>query len=142
MGKLDEITIFFDFDEQAKHDKFWITELESVCQYYIELITHTGVYHYYNPYVMQDLAYNNKPLDLPLITDWEIEERPWFLFLPYSQTMLKWNSNLNKWEYENHTKDSLSSCSLDSLSTCYCNDCSAPSLTSPIDKFKIEDMRV
>ena len=91
---------------------------------------------------MQDLAYNNKPLDLPLTTDWEIEERPRFLFLPYSQTMLRWSSNLNKWEYENHIEDSLSSCSLDSFSICYCNNCSAPSLASPIDKFEIEDEKI
>ena len=138
-GKLDDITIFFDFDEHAKHDKFWTTELESVRQYYIELITQMGVYHYYNSYVMQDLAYNNKPLDLPLITNWKIEGRPQFIFLPYSQTLLKWNSNLNKWEYENHTKDSLSYCGLSSLSSCNCDHCSMPSFIEPIDEFEKED---
>ena len=81
MGKLNNINIYFDFDEQAKHNKFWNAELETVCQYYINLISQTSAFHYYNPYVMQDLAYHNKPLDLPLYTNWDKEEHPRFIHL-------------------------------------------------------------
>jgi len=35
-----------------------------------------GIYHTYNPYVIQELAYNNEPLELNHSTNWEIEDRP------------------------------------------------------------------
>ena len=139
MGKLNNINIYFNFNEQAKHDKFWNTGLESVHQYYINLISQTGAFHYYNPYVMQDLTYHNKPLNLPLYTNWDKEECPRFIHLPYSQTMLKWNLHLNKWEYEDHNEDSLSSCSSMTCSSCSCASCNIPSLTDPINKFELED---
>ena len=45
-GKLDDKLIYFDLDDDAKHNRFWTTELDSACQYCIELITQTGVYNY------------------------------------------------------------------------------------------------
>ena len=142
LGKLNDVTIYFNFDEQAKHDKFWTTELESVRKYYIELITHTGAFYYYNPFVVQDLAYYNKPLELPIKNHWENRDRPRFIHLPYSQTMLQWNPKLNKWNYENHDKNSLSSCSSLASSICSCTSCLAPSYTSPIDQFEMEEKEV
>ena len=66
-GMIDDIPIYFNFSDDAKHDQFWTTELESVRRYYTELITQTGVYNYYNLYVMQELAYYNEPIDLSLL---------------------------------------------------------------------------
>ena len=45
-GKLDDKLIYFNLDNDAKHDQFWTTELDSVRQYCIELITQTRVYNY------------------------------------------------------------------------------------------------
>jgi len=75
-GKLDELSVYFDFDKDAKHDSFWQKELDSVRRYYIELITTFGVFHTYNGYVIQELAYNNEPLQLNNLANWEVEERP------------------------------------------------------------------
>ena len=50
--KLDDIPIYFNFEDDAKHDKFWETELSSIQQYYIELITRSGAYNFYNQYVI------------------------------------------------------------------------------------------
>lgn len=141
-GKLDDRPIYLDFDNDAKHDKFWGTELNTVRQYYVELISRTGVFHYYNQYVMQDLAYNNEPLHLPLTYNWETQGRPAYLFLPYSHLMLKWDSKLNKWEYETHGEDSLSSCSFCSRSSHAASSCDIPSLAEPIDEFELEDGEV
>ena len=140
-GKLDELSVFFDFDDQAKHCQFWKTELDSVRQYYVELVTQTGSFYQYNPQVMQELAYNNEPLDLPTSVNWEREERPRFIHLPYSQTVLQWIPHLNKWQYECHSEDSLSPCSLDSRSSYWSITSSkdTPSLLDPIDDFEIED---
>ena len=88
-GKLDDIPIYFNFDNDAKHNQFWITELDSVCRYYIKLITQTRVYNYYNLYVMQELVYNNEPVDLSLLGNWSTEGHPSTIFLPYSQLTLK-----------------------------------------------------
>ncbi len=138
-GKLDDRPIYLDFDDNAKHDKFWDTELNTVHQYYVELISLTSVFHYYNQYVMQDLTYNNEPLHLPLTYNWETQGQPTYLFLLYSCLMLKWSSKLNKWEYETHSKDSLSPCSFCSRSSHPASSCSIPSLAEPIDEFKLED---
>lgn len=117
-GKLDDkISVYFDFDSDAKHDQFWTTEIHSVRQYFIELITQTGAYLYYNHYVAQELAHDNKPLELPLKHDWKSGERPRYIFLPYSKLMLRWNPNLYSWEYETHREDSLSPYSPNSFSS-------------------------
>jgi hypothetical protein len=73
-GKLDEKPIYFDFNGKAEHDQFWQTELDSVCQYYVELITQMGTFHSFNQFVIQDLAYNNEPLNIDLNTNWEMED--------------------------------------------------------------------
>ena len=57
-------------------------ELDSVRQYNIELITQTGVYNYYNLYVMQELAYGNEPIDLSLLEIWSAEGRPPLICFP------------------------------------------------------------
>jgi hypothetical protein len=117
-GKLDDkLLIYFDFDDDAKHDDFWSTELHTVRQYFIELITHTGAYHYYNHYVAQDLAYDNHPLELPLQHQWDSGERPHYIFLPYSKLMLRWDANVHRWEYETHSSNSLSPYSPNSCSS-------------------------
>ena len=81
-GKLDDKLIYFDLDDDAKHDRFWTTELDSVRQYNIELITQTGVYNYYNLYVMQELAYGNELIDLSLLEIWSAEGRPPLICFP------------------------------------------------------------
>ena len=107
-GKLDKVPIYFDFNDGSKHDQFWITELDSVRRYYIELITQTGVYKYYYLYIMQELVYYNEPIDLSLLGKWSNEGHPSIIILRYSQLTLKWNSKHHKWEYENYGQNSLS----------------------------------
>ena len=142
-GKLHQIPIYFDFDEHAEHDKFWSTELDSVRNYYIELISYTGAYHFYNQYVMQDLAYDNKPLDLSITQNWS-ERRPSSIFLPYSQLLLTWDLFLGKWEYANVDESTLSTCSSMSCTSYSSHSSSSPpSLSDPIDEFEYQDqMRV
>jgi hypothetical protein len=141
-GKLDDITIYFDFDNDAKHDPFWLAELNTVRRYYVELITRTGAFHCYNDYVMQELAYDNKPLHLPLTYNWENEGHPIHIFLPYSRLMLKWDSKSNKWEYEKQDDFDRKPCSLCSYHAHTKSRCSAPSLVEPIDQFELEDGEV
>ena len=107
-GKLDELSVYFDFDDDTKHDQFWQKELDSVHRYYIELITTFGIFHTYNGYVFQELAYNNEPLQLNNLANWEVEERPRFIFLPYSSIMMRWSPSRHNWEIETHSEDSLS----------------------------------
>jgi hypothetical protein len=141
-GKLDDKLIYFDFDDDAKHDQFWTTELDSVRRYFIELITQTGVYNYYNLYVMQELAYDNDPIDLSLLGNWSAEGRPPLLFLPYSQLALKWDSKRHKWDYENYGQDSLSPYSSSSPYSLADSEWSLPSLAEPIDEFEQEDVKL
>ena len=115
-GKLDNIHIYFNFEDDAVHDNFWNTEIAAIRQYYIELITRSGAYNFYNLYVIQELVYLNEPLELDNIGDWSVEGRPSFVFLPYSQLTLKWSSVLNKWTYEHHSENSLSPASMQSYS--------------------------
>lgn len=153
-GKLDDIPIYFDFEDDAKHDQFWNTELSSIRQYYIELITRSGAYNFYNQFVIQELANFNEPLELSQLGDWDVEGRPTFIFLPYSQLILRWKSTLNKWTYETHSADSLSPASMRSFSPTSIHssdsynsdtDSSAssyydkiPSLEDSIDEFELE----
>jgi hypothetical protein len=138
-GKLDDITLYFDFDDDAKHDQFWNTELDTVRRYYIELITRTGAFHCYNQYVMQELAYDNDPLHLPLTYCWETDGHPLHIFLPYSRLMLKWNSELHQWEYEDPDIFGRKPCSVCSIDMHEEFDCKPPSLAEPIDEFELED---
>jgi len=107
-GKLDELSVYFNFDNDAKHDQFWQKELDSVRHYYIELITTFSIFHTYNGYIFQELTYNNEPLQLNNLANWEVEEHPWFIFLPYSSIMMHWSPSQHKWEIETHSEDSLS----------------------------------
>jgi hypothetical protein len=88
---------------------------------------------------MQELAYFNEPLDIPNGINWKIESRPHFVFLPYSQTMIKWNENQHKWDYEDHSENSLSPCSYLSSSSSFASSNSSISLQDPIDQFEQED---
>ncbi len=72
-SKLDDKTIYFDFDYDTKHDPFWETEFASICHYYIDLIAQTRVFHHYNPTVLQELAYYNDPLELPFKPNWDLQ---------------------------------------------------------------------
>ena len=96
----------------------------------------TSAYHYYNQYVLQELAHGNEPLHLPLTYDWKMNRCPCFIFLPYSWLLLMWNLSLNKWEYEAHSQFTLASCSGSSRAT---SDDGLPSLSNPIDEFEAED---
>ena len=60
-GRFDPLNIYLDFDEDAQHDQFWNTELDSVRRFYIELVTSLGSFHFFNNTVIQDLAYFNEP---------------------------------------------------------------------------------
>ena len=145
--------IYFNFEDNATHNKFWETELSSIQQYYIELITSLGAYNFYNQYVIQELTHFNEPIELSQIGDWDIEGQPSFIYLPYSQLMLRWKSTLNKWTYETHSANSLSPASIwsfspisihssdsynsddaSSASSCYSK---VPSLSDPIDDFDL-----
>jgi len=141
-GKLNNITLYFDFDNDAKHNQFWNTELDTVHCYYVKLITCTGTFHCYNQYIMQELAYDNEPLHLPLTYCWETDGHPIHIFLPYSHLMLKWNSKLNKWEYESPDDFGHKPYSMCSINMHEESSCSPPSLAEPIDKFKLEDGEV
>ena len=83
-GKLNDMTVYIDFDNNTKHDRFWTTELDSVHRYYIDLITQTGAYNYYNLYVMQELTYYNEPINLSFLRNWSTEGHPLIIILPYS----------------------------------------------------------
>ena len=137
-GKLDDITIYIDFDDNAKHDQFWTIELDSVCQYYIDLITQTGAYNYYNLYIMQELMYYNKLIDLSFLGNWSTEGCP-LIILPYSQLALKWDSKHHKWEYENYGQNSTGLYSSGLFGSLTSSNYSIPSLAEPIDKFELED---
>ena len=138
-GKLDDITLYFDFDDDAKHNRFWDTELETVHRYYVELITRTGAFHCYNQYIMQELAYNNEPLHLPLMYNWDTEGHPLHIFLPYSRLMLRWDPKLNKWDYKNPDVFGHKPCSVCSIDMHEKISCKSPSLAEPINEFKLED---
>jgi hypothetical protein len=137
-GKLDKKPIYIDFGDNAKHDQFWQTEFDSVRQYYIELITQMGTFHSFNQYVVQDLAYNNEPLDIDLNTNWEMEDRPRFIFLPYSKLMVRWNGKQHQWEIEEHSTNSLSSGSSYTRSSQGSMMSTSP-FNDPIDEFEMVD---
>jgi len=48
-GQLRNKTIYLNFNNNAKHDEFWISELKSMWSYVTELALHNGVYTQYNP---------------------------------------------------------------------------------------------
>jgi hypothetical protein len=137
-GKLDKKPIYIDFGDNAKHDQFWQTEFDSVHQYYIELITQMGTFHSFNQYVVQDLAYNNEPLDIDLNTNWEMEDRPKFIFLPYSKLMVRWNGKQHQWEIEEHSTNGLSSGSSYTRSSQGSMMSTSP-FNDPIDEFEMVD---
>jgi hypothetical protein len=132
-GKLGNDDIYIDFSDDSQHDRFWSEELQSVRRYYIDLIAQLGAFHTYNQYVMQELTYFNEPIDLSELGRWSEECHPYYVYLPYSHTMLKWKHN--KWEYEFHSENSLSPCSsYEPLSYETDSDLSQ----DPIDEFEAE----
>jgi len=50
-GQLGNKTLYLDFDNNTKHDKFWISELKSMQSYITELALHNGMYTQYNPFI-------------------------------------------------------------------------------------------
>ena len=70
-GKIGPRTVYIDFNAHAEHEKFPNTELDTVQQYYIELMAQTSAYRYYNQFVMQELAHGNEPLHLPFTYNWK-----------------------------------------------------------------------
>ena len=109
------------------------------CSLYIDLITQTGAYNYYNLYVMQELAYYNEPINLSFLGNWSTEGRPLIIILPYSQLALKWDSKHHKWEYENYSRNSTGLDSSSSFGSLTSSNYSIPSLAEPIDEFELED---
>lgn len=138
-GKLDNRTIYLDFDEGAKHDRFAKKELASVRNYFIELAAQTGAYNQYNPSVYQELAYYNDPLELPYQPNWDTRTRPKRVILPYSRLTLEWNTTLDKWDYENQDGSNVGVYSPQSFGRYDPTDSSIPSLVEPIDEFEKED---
>ena len=135
-GKIGPKTIHLDFDNAAEPRRSPNTELDTVCQYYVELVSQTGAYRFYNHYVLQELAHNNEPLQLPVTYDWNTNGRPRFVFLPYSRLLLIWNTPFAKWEYKCHSRfvphpspTRLGASSKDGL----------PSLLDPTDDFEVVD---
>jgi hypothetical protein len=139
-GRLDDITTYIDFDDNATHDKFWTTELESVRQYYIEFISCTGAVHYYNPYIMQELAYYNEPLDILLISDWKNYKCPPSIFLPYSKLTIMWNADRHTWTYDHPNRESLNPSGMSTGSSF--SSYGGCSLLDPIDTFEEEDQEL
>ena len=138
-GKLNNMTVYIDFDDDTKHNRFWTIELDSVHQYYIDLITQTRAYNYYNLYIMQELMYYNEPINLSFLGNWSTEGHPHIIILPYLQLALKWDSKHHKWEYENYGWNSTSLDSSGSFGSLTSSDYSIPSLAEPIDEFELED---
>ena len=138
-GKLDNRTIYLDFDDEAKHNRFWETELASVRQYFIELVSQTGAFYHYNPAVYQELAYHNAPLELPFRPSWDSGTRPMHVILPYSRLSLIWNPTLRRWAYENQEWNDVGIYSPRSLNRFNLASLSVPSLIDPIDDFEKED---
>ena len=64
-GKLGDKPIYINFDNQAKHDSHWETELSSVRSYMTKLVNANRAYVHYNPLVIQDLA-TSQPHKQPL----------------------------------------------------------------------------
>jgi len=138
-SKLDDKTIYFDFDYDTKHDPFWETEFASICHYYIDLIAQTRVFHHYNPTVLQELAYYNDPLELPFKPNWDLQTWPSHVILPYSQLTLEWNLTLDKWEYENQNGSNSGTYGSQSSLLYASTHHSILSLIEPINKFKLKD---
>ena len=91
---------------------------------------------------MQELAYNNEPVNLSLLGNWSMEGRPSTIFLPYSQLALKWDSKSYKWEYKNYSQNSLSLCCSSLHNSFTDSKYSIPSLLDPIGQFEQEDLEL
>ena len=96
-GKLGNKPIYINFDNQAKHDPYWETELDSVRSYMTELVTANRAYVHYNPLVIQDLA-TSQPLITNPWDEWKINH-PSHFHLPYANILLLWNSLTSRWYY-------------------------------------------
>jgi hypothetical protein len=68
------------------------TELTGIHKYFTENVTHNQAYHFYNPYVIQDL-FDNKSLEQNNYFNWvEGGIQPQKIQLPYSGIKLCWNA--------------------------------------------------
>jgi len=96
-GKLGDKPIYINFDNQAKHNSHWETELSSVWSYMTKLVTANRAYVHYNPLVIQDLA-TSQPLITNPWNEWKINH-PSHYHLPYTNILLLWNSLTSRWYY-------------------------------------------
>jgi hypothetical protein len=95
----DDASTFDDDDDDTAYGQFWTTELDVTRWFYIELISHIGAFHYYNPYVIQELMYYNEPHDSPLLSDWMNAKCPSSIFLLYSGLTIEWDTTHHIWAY-------------------------------------------
>ena len=100
-GQLGNKTIYLDLNNNAKHDEFWISELESVQSYVTELTLHNGVYTQYNPFIYQELAYLNAPLKQTPYLNWNKETCPTAIEFPYSNLTIYWDDVNDEWYFDN-----------------------------------------
>ena len=63
-SELNGTPTFIKSDIGATQYQLCITELDSVHPYYIELISHTGTFHYYSLYIIQEVVYCNEPVSI------------------------------------------------------------------------------
>jgi len=100
-GQLRNKTIYLAFDNNAKHNKFWISELESMWSYVTELALHNGMYTQYNPFVYQELVYLNAPLKQTPYPNWNKEICPAAIEFPYSNMTIYWDDVNDEWYLDN-----------------------------------------
>jgi len=100
-GQLGNKTIYLNFSKDAKHDDFWISELESMQNYVTKLAFHSGMYTQYNPLVYQELVYLNAPLKQTPYPNWNKELHPKFVNLPYSDLTMYWDDDNGGWYIDN-----------------------------------------
>ena len=90
---------------------------------------------------MQELAYDNEPIDQSLLEIWSAKGQPPLIFLPYSQFALKWDSKHHKQEYETYSQNSLSPYSSSLHYSLTNSEYRLPSFSKPIDEEK-EDAKL
>jgi hypothetical protein len=96
-GKLGNNPIYVNFEDDAKHDEFWTTELSQLREYCVRLVDETRAYENYNPHIIQELSYYNQPDKRSPFPDWTDGKRPEVVLLPYSNLQIHWDENTSEW---------------------------------------------
>jgi len=96
-GQLRNKTICLDFNNNAKYNEFWISELKSVQSYITELALHNGTYTQYNPFIYQELVYLNALLKPTPYLNWNKEICNAAIEFPYSNMTIYWDDVNNEW---------------------------------------------